>query len=327
MTKQYEILAAGECLVDFVRDANTAKIVLEGNPGGAPANVLAMAAKMGISTALVTKVGNDSFGDFLKNKVEEAGIDTFFVATDEAPTTLAIVSLDKSGNRSFSFYRNGTADVRLCIEDIPFETISSAGVFHFGSVSLTAEPSRTATLSAAKHAREQGVKVSFDPNLRPLLWDNPDEAKEQILRGLDLANLVKLSDEELFFLTGTDSIEEGIRILESRYSFDLLAVTCGPAGCVCQSGSLCLSGLTFDTDCIDTTGSGDAFWGACLGWLLENGKLDKTLSESELITLMDFCNAAGSLTATAMGAIPAMPNIDAIEECIRSVPRVIVPRG
>jgi len=142
-----------------------------------------------------------------------------------------------------------------------------------------------------------------------------------------LADLVKLSDEELFFLTGTNSMEEGIRILKSRYSFDLLAVTCGPAGCVCQTGSLCLRGLTFDTDCIDTTGSGDAFWGACLGWLIENDKLDKTLSESDLIALMDFCNAAGSLTATGMGAIPALPNIEAIRECIRNVPRLNVPRG
>jgi len=321
MTKQYDIIAAGECLVDFVSGMDEDKIMLEGNPGGAPANMLAMAARLGLSTAIAAKVGKDSFGAFLRKKIAEAGVDTAFLADDTAPTTLAIVSLDKTGNRSFSFYRNQTADVQLDTADLPLEAIAGAKIFHFGSVSLTAEPARTATLAAARHAKMNGVSVSYDPNLRPLLWGSLDEAKKMILEGMSLADLVKISDEELFFLTDAGSIEEGIEILWNAHPLALLAVTCGPKGCVCRAEAGTFSSPTYDTDCIDTTGSGDAFWGACLGWIIRREKLGRTLTQKELLELMDFCNAAGSLTATKRGAIPAMPSEEEIAACIREIPR------
>ena len=320
--KEYDIIAIGECLVDFVSGEKAGKLFMEGNPGGAPANVAAMASRLGFSTAMVAKLGKDSFGDFLYRQVKAAGVNTsHMVFTSEYPTTLAIVSLDETGNRSFSFYRGQTADIMLEEKDIPFEAIENSRILHFGSVSLTHQPSRQATLKAVRHAKAYNVLVSYDPNLRPLLWSNLDEARNIILEGLEFSDLVKLSEEELLFLTNTVSLEEGIEQLFNIYSMSLLAVTCGAKGCLCRTEAGLFSLKTFNVSCVDTTGAGDAFWGACLACYLDSPKSVQEYSADEVVSLMNFANAAGALATTQKGAIPAMPTRDAIEACIQTIPR------
>lgn len=326
MNKAYDIMALGECLVDFVCSESGGKLHLEGNPGGAPANVLAAAAKLGRSTAMVSKVGADHFGAFLRGHVQAAGIDTAYLLADPLhPTTLAIVRLDEAGNRDFTFYRDRTADVMLAREDLPLDAICAARVLHFGSLSLTCEPSRAATLAAVQAAKAAGVTVSYDPNLRPPLWPSLDAARTQLLAGLALADLVKVSEEELFFLTGAASLDAGAEALFRRFPLQLLAVTRGPAGCSLYTPTLRCAGATFDTPCVDTTGAGDAFWGAALAWLLEQERPPQALTPVDLAVLLDFANAAGSLATTKRGAIPAMPTREEIARCIATVPRLTVP--
>ena len=323
MARAFDIVAVGECLMDFVGEKQGEKIILEGNPGGAPANALAMAARLGLSTAMISKVGDDGFGAFLRGQIAAAGVDVEHVLRSaQHPTTLAMVQLDETGNRSFRFYRNQTADVMLRTDELPLELIRAAGVLHFGSVSLTCEPARSATLAAAREARAAGVCVSYDANLRPKLWESLAKAKEIILQGLLLADLVKLSDEELVFLSGCEELRKGLEELFERYPMKLLAVTLGPKGCMCRTQAGYFAAKTFDTKCIDTTGAGDAFWGATLGWTLTHGGEPERWGAREVNALMDFANAAGSLAATKKGAIPAMPCRADIEECIRAVPRL-----
>ncbi|WP_312641544.1 carbohydrate kinase [Hydrogenoanaerobacterium sp.] len=321
---KYDIIAVGECLIDFVsrKDDQGKRLVLEGNPGGAPANVLAMAAKLGLRTSFISKLGQDSFGDFLKDSIADAGVDTQnMIMTEKHPTTLAFVTLDSTGNRSFAFYRNQTADVMLTEQEIDYDEIAKARVFHFGSVSMSAEPARTATLQAAQYAHKQGVMVSYDPNLRELLWQSLREAKEVMLQGMQYANVVKVSDEELVVLTGTQDLEQGMRSLFEQYNLSLLAVTMGPKGCVCCCKAGVFSSKTFDVACVDTTGAGDAFWGACLYQILKNEKALDQYTARDMKQLMDFSNAAGSLTTTQKGAIPAMPTEEQIQDCIANTPR------
>lgn len=322
---QYDIIAIGECLVDFVCRRADGKLYMEGNPGGAPVNVLAMAAKLGLRTSVVSKVGRDDFGDFLSGHVKDAGVGTeYLLQSADYPTTLAIVQLDAGGNRSFTFYRDRTADVMLRTEELPLEEIRRARILHFGSVSLTCEPSRSATFAAAKAAREAGVCVSYDPNLRTLLWEDLQTAQKIILAGLELADLVKVSDEELLFLTGANTVESGMEQLFQQYPMRLLAVTMGPKGCVCRTEAGSFSAYTFDTPCVDTTGAGDAFWGAALGWILQNGMHPEHYSAPQMAEFLDFANAAGSLATTKTGAIPAMPNQNEIKACIAAVPRLVI---
>lgn len=322
MDYSLDVLAVGESLVDLLYREDETKVFLEGNPGGAPANVLAMLSQLGKKTALISAVGNDPFGGFLKTQIANAKIDTSQMLTLDFPTTLAVVSLDKTGNRSFNFYRNQTADVMLSPEHISPDSVKSAKILHFGAVSLPTEPSSSATLAAVDLAIKFGTMVSFDPNLRVPLWDNLDRAKKSILNGISKSNIVKLSEEELFFLTNTEDIKKGMQKLYKNYNLDLLAVTCGPDGCYCINENGCFYSETFDTNCIDTTGSGDAFWGAALSFILENEENPRSMGEKEIYKLMDFANAAGSLAATKLGAIPAMPSRQAIADCIKHTPRL-----
>ena len=325
MNNSYDIMALGECLVDFVCTESGGKLHLEGNPGGAPANVLAIAAKLGRSTALVSKVGADHFGAFLRRHLQAAGIGTGSLLQDPLhPTTLAIVRLDEAGNRDFTFYRDRTADVMLAREELPLDELCAARVLHFGSLSLTCEPARAATLAAVTAARAAGAVISYDPNLRPPLWPSLDAARTQLLAGLALADLVKVSEEELFFLTEAASLDAGAEALFARFPLRLLAVTRGPAGCILYTRTLRCAGATFDTPCVDTTGAGDAFWGAALTWLLEQDRPAEALTQADLAALLDFANAAGSLATTKHGAIPAMPTREEIARCIAAVPRLTV---
>lgn len=327
MEKKYDIVTVGELLVDVVaqQSADGEKVLLEGNPGGAPANVLAMASRLGRSTALIGKVGADGFGPFLTRAAAAAGIDVSGVVTDPIhPTTLAMVTLDATGNRSFGFYRSGTADVMLAPEELQLGLIDRCRIFHFGSVTLTAEPARSATFTAARYAREKGTPVSYDPNLRPPLWADLEEARQVIAQGMELADIAKVSDEELFFLLGEGPLEARALELAEKYRLKLLMVTMGPKGCLCAVGGRTCRAHTFDTPCIDTTGAGDAFWGATLTQLLEAGCPPEELTGPQIESLMDFSNAAGSLATTKKGAIPAMPDRQAILDCIKTTPRLVV---
>ncbi len=325
MNQQYDIVAIGECLVDFVCTQADGKLYMEGNPGGAPMNVLAMAAKFGFSTAMVSKVGHDRFGNFLNEHIKAANVNAEYVLQSENyATTLAIVQLDDTGNRSFTFYRDHTADVMLQTDELPLKEICAAKILHFGSVSLTCEPSRTSTLEAVRAAKQAGVCISYDPNFRPLLWDNVELARSEILAGLKLADIVKISDEELVFLTGDQNLESAAEQLFHAYPMRLLAVTMGPKGCFSLTEAGKSFSDTFNTPCVDTTGAGDAFWGATLAWLLKNNCQPEKLSADQMAGLLDFANAAGSLTTTKKGSIPAMPSQKEIEACIVDTPRLII---
>ena len=321
--KRYDVIALGESLIDFVCAQENGSLKMTGNPGGAPANVLAMLARLGHKTALVSKVGRDAFGGFLRAEFAKAGIDTGYLLSDpQHPTTLAIVQLDAAGNRSFSFYRDRTADVMLSEQELPFAALADTEILHFGSLSLTAEPARSATFAAVRAARAAGALISYDPNLRPPLWRDLDEARALLRRGLEEADLVKISEEEVEFLTGAKEVHQGARLLCGESRATLLAVTRGAGGTLFCSGGLQAEANTFDTACVDTTGAGDASWGAALAWLLEHGAARRALSAAELAEIMDFANGAGSLATTRYGAIPAMPERAEILECIAKTPRL-----
>lgn len=324
---KFDIVATGECLLDVFAEKSPdgRSMLLKGNPGGAPVNVLAQAAKLGLKTAYISKLSKDVFGAFLKSELDKAGIDTGgVVLTDSYPTTLAIVSLDHNGNRSFDFYREKTADVMLEKDEIDYELIRNAEIFHFGSVSMSAEPSRSATLAAAEEAKKSGVAVSFDPNLRPPLWKDMNEAREMIIRGLKMADYVKVSDEELVFLTGHDNIEKGIMEVYDEFNLKFLVVTLGPKGSICCVNHRVLREPAFDVKTVDTTGAGDSFWGAALYQLIANKKDVSSYSDNELCELLRFSNAAGSVTTTVKGAINAMPDMEGILACIKNVPRLMM---
>lgn len=311
----YDVVALGESLIDFTPDGHNdmGMRLFSRNPGGAPANVLAMYARLGGKTAFIGKVGDDGFGRFLRDTLAQAGIHTGGMRlTGACGTTLAFVQLDESGDRSFSFYRKPGADILLEAEEVDLALVESCGVFHFGSVSLTDEPCRSATLYGARRARAAGAVISYDPNYRPLLWDSEARAVAEMTAALDLADIVKVSEEEMVLLTGRTDLEEGARALMA-HGAALVLVTRGPEGAwfLARGGR----GLVpaYPVHAVDTTGSGDAFLGALL-WRL-GGKSAADLgriSQGEWEGHVAFANAAGGLTATKKGAIPALPSEEEI---------------
>lgn len=319
MKNKYDIAAIGECLIDCVPSGkNELGINLFGaNPGGAPANVLAMFSKLGGNTAFIGKVGKDSFGELLRQNLKNANIDdTGLISDEKYNTTLAFVHLNDKGDRSFSFYRKNCADVMLKYEEIPNGILENTRFFHFGSVSLTDEPSRTATLKSAEKAKQSGCIITYDPNYRPLLWENIGAAKEEMLKGALLADIVKVSDEEMTILTDETDFFRGSQKLLTMGA-NLVFVTLGEKGAFyCNKTA---NGLlrAFDVQTVDTTGAGDAFFGAVL-WKLKDKTKEQisNLSDSELKEIVLFGNAAGSLTTTKKGAIPAMPNYNSVCELI-----------
>ncbi len=313
---KYDIVAIGDILIDFVNltKAGDGAVALSGNAGGAPANVLCAAAKLGLKTVFIGRVGRDAFGAFLKRTLDGAGVDTSALVEGEEPTTLAMVSLDETGDRSFSFYRNGTADVSLQESDVDMRLVADARMFHFGAVSLTDEPARTATFAAVTAARQAGVPVSFDPNYRPLLWRNRDEAVAMMKKGASLADYLKVSDEEAVLLTGERDMKAAARALLAQCGAKLAAVTMGPGGCIGAAGNACVHVPAYDVPCVDTTGAGDAFWGAALSRILRL-PAGAVLDEETLRGVLCFANAAGSLVTTRYGAIPAMPDERAVLAC------------
>lgn len=321
----YDVTALGELLIDFTPHgtSNKGHLLFECNPGGAPANVLAAVAKLGKKTAFIGKVGMDAFGDLLKQSLEKKNIDVLGLKqTPEYPTTLAFIHLSPTGDRSFSFYRNPSADTMLEAAEVNTEGIKASKIFHFGSVSMTTEPTRSATLAAIKVARDAGCFLSYDPNIRPLLWHSPEEAKRVILSCMEACDVLKLSLEEMLFLSGTENLEEATLDLYNRYQIPLIFITMGKEGSFYRANGWTGKVAAFDVKTIDTTGAGDAFVGAVLYQLLEKNKDLQSFHQTELNDILLFASAASSLATTQYGAMGAMPDLDAIQECMTSIPKL-----
>ncbi len=311
----YDVVALGELLIDFTANGTSEQGngLFEANPGGAPCNVLSMLTRLGRHTAFVGKVGEDIFGRLLKATIEEVGIDSAGLVLDaSANTTLAFVQNAPDGDREFSFYRDPGADELLCPEELPLEMLGQTRIFHFGSLSLTREPSRSATRAAVEAARAGGALVSFDPNLRASLWKSLDTAKEQMLWGCSVCGLLKIAEEELEFLTGCKEIGEGAAQLREQFpNIQLLLVTRGKQGSIAFWKELMVSQPTYlQIKAVDTTGAGDTFCGCCLHFVLEYGL--EQLNEERLTGMLRFANAAASLITTKKGAIRSMPELDAV---------------
>lgn len=307
--KKYDVTALGELLVDFTMNGMSTRQnpLFEANPGGAPCNVLAMLQKLNRSTAFIGKVGNDSFGKMLKDTVSAQGINTDnLLMDDKVPTTLAFVHTAPDGDRSFSFYRNPGADMMLRADEVNLEIINSSKIFHFGTLSMTEPNIEETTKIAVAQAKKAGAIISFDPNLRPPLWDSLETANEKIRYGLSQCDILKISDDEIEFLTGTDDIDEGIQRIREVFDIKLVCATMGKRGSKAYYKNIkveCAPFLREDT--IETTGAGDTFMACVLNAVLENG-LDN-LGEQELYNMLEFANAASSIITTKKGALKVMP--------------------
>ncbi|MDD5863779.1 MAG: carbohydrate kinase [Firmicutes bacterium] len=310
-----DVVALGELLIDFT----CASVDAEGyptmvaHPGGAPANFLAAITKFGGKTALIGKVGTDAFGKMLTGTLKKADIETRgIVAADDVFTTLAFVTLDETGNREFSFSRKPGADTCLNFDEVDLSLIDEAKVFHFGTLSLTDEPARSATYKAVAYARSRGKLITYDPNLRKPLWKSLEEAKQQILWGLGQADVVKISDEEVEFLFGL-GVEQGAKYIFDNFGVKLLFVTCGPDGCFFKNanGEGKVPGLT-DIQVVDTTGAGDIFGGSAVWKLLQTGKAPEELTEQELREIVTFACTSAGLSTTKSGGISSVPAYETV---------------
>lgn len=311
----FDCIALGEVLIDFTPagKSETGEVRFEQNPGGAPANVLSALAKLGKRTAFIGKVGNDQFGHYLHSVLQKNKINTDSVAfTEDINTTLAFVHLNDQGDRSFSFYRNPGADMMLRESEIDLEMIANSSIFHFGSISMTHEPSASATLKAVAFAKENGLLISYDPNLRVNLWSDLNHAKNMIEMGLKYADILKISEEELEFITGTKDLTKGSEYIFSHFSTKLIFVTLGSKGCFYRLGHEIGKCSGYEIESIDTTGAGDAFLAGVLYQIIENNKVITDLSLKDVEQMVSFANAVGALATTKKGAIPAMPTLEEI---------------
>ena len=314
--KRYDVAALGELLIDFTESGFSAQgnPMLEVNPGGAPCNVLAMLRKLGRNCAFLGKVGNDSFGKLLRETVNSCGIETKgLLYDDEIPTTLAFVHTLAGGEREFSFYRKPGADIRLSKEDLDMEILKNCRIFHFGSLSLTDEPCRTATACALSTAKAAGAWISFDPNLREPLWKELQDAKTEIAWGLARTDILKISDNELLFMTGKEDFDEGVRVLRTQYpNLRLIFVTAGEGGSFAYyEGLRVFAPIIVMENTIEKTGAGDTFCGCALNGVLEHGL--ENWNEAELLKLLQFANAAAAIITTRKGAIRSMPELSEIK--------------
>ncbi len=309
-------LCIGELLIDFV--STTPDVTLAEAPGfvkapgGAPANVAVGLAKLGMDAGFIGKVGVDAFGDFLRETLQQNSVNTDYLIADEGTrTTLAFVATRSDGMKDITFYRHPGADIQLSPDEIDTGYLESAELFHYGSVSLSHSPSREATLHAIQSAKAGGARLSYDPNLRLMLWDNANDAKHWIWEVMPYADIVKLSEEEWEFVTGDAGLEHGIdRIL--RRGVKLIVVTLGERGCYYTNGIT--NGFVdgFIVDVVDPLGAGDAFVAAMLTQLMPHADL-LALERARLDEIMRYANAAGALATQKVGVIPALPTPSDIE--------------
>ena len=320
MKKKYDVVALGELLIDFTDNgiSGQGNTIFEANPGGAPCNVLAMLQKLGNKTAFIGKVGKDIFCTKLKEVLKEVGIDTSGLVMDKkVRTTLAFVQTLKGGDRDFSFYRNPGADMMLEEGDINNSLIKNCKIFHFGTLSMTHKGVRKATKKAIKKAKESGALISFDPNLRPPLWESLDDAKKQVEYGLGQCDILKISDNEIQWFTGEKDFDKGIKKLQDRYSIKLIVLSMGKDGSRAYYKNLRVEKPAFvQKNTIETTGAGDTFGGCCLNFILKYG-LDN-MDQEKLEKMLTFANAAASLITTKKGALRVMPTKDEVKDFIKA---------
>ncbi len=319
--EKFDVVALGELLIDFTENglSDQGNPLLEANPGGAPCNVLSMLANFGRKTAFIGKVGNDGFGNLLEKAIVEQGISAEGLKKDnEIHTTLALVLKLANGDRDFAFYRNPGADVNLKPEEIDENLIKGSRLFHFGSLSLTDEPARSATIKAISLAKENGLLISFDPNLREPLWPTLDAAKEQIDYGMKQADIMKISDNEIQWFTGKEDFDEGIKYLQENYpNLKMICLSMGPDGSRAYCNGLRVEAPAFlQKGTIETTGAGDTFCAGMLNSVLEYGI--ENLDEEKLKKMLITANAAASIVTTRKGALRVMPTVEEIEAFIAS---------
>ncbi|HEX2938577.1 MAG TPA: carbohydrate kinase [Ruminiclostridium sp.] len=315
-----DVIALGEILIDFTPSgfSGSGNPVFERNPGGAPANVLALLSKLGVSTEFIGKAGDDIFGRELKDILSDSGIGTEgLILSKQYNTTLAFVELDKSGDRSFGFVRNFGADKMLTPADVKLSLLDSSKIFHFGGVSLTDEPSRTATLKTAEEAKKRGLTITYDPNYREPLWKNKNTAIEILRAGLTLSDVVKVSDDECRMLSETEDLNEGARRIARDYGVKLLFITLGAQGSAYFYNGVYKKQPAFRVDTIDTTGAGDAFFGGILYSFIKSGKKTEELTVGDIDRFTMFASAAGALVTTKKGALLSMPTKSEIENFLK----------
>jgi len=318
MDKRFDVIALGELLIDFTMNGQSEQgnSMFEACPGGAPCNVLAMLNKLGKKTAFIGKVGKDQFGRLLRDTLDAIEIDTSrLYVDDQINTTLAFVHTFPDGDREFSFYRNPGADMMLSEADVDEEFLKSAKIFHFGTLSMTHETVRKATKKALKTAKESGMLISFDPNLREGLWSSLELAKEQMEYGFGFCDILKISDNEIQFVSGKEDYDEGIRYLQEKYRIPLIVLTLGKAGSRAYYQGMRVEGSSYPQDnTVDTTGAGDTFCGSILNYVLEHGM--EALTEAQLAQMLSFANGAAALITTKKGAIRSMPEKEEVQRLI-----------
>ena len=318
MAKKYDVIALGELLIDFTMNGQSEQgnNMFEACPGGAPCNVLALLNKMGKKTAFIGKVGKDQFGALLRDTITEAGIDASNLMVDEnVNTTLAFVHTFPDGDREFSFYRNPGADMMHTADEVNPEVVKDTKVFHFGTLSMTHEGVREATKKAVETAKANGCLVSFDPNLRPPLWSSLDLAKEQMEYGFGKCDILKISDNEIQFVSGKEDYDEGITYLQETYNIPLILLTMGKDGSRAYYKGMRVERPGFSVKAIETTGAGDTFCGSSLNYLVDHDF--ENLTEEQLGEMLTFANAAAALVTTKKGAIKAMPVKEEVLELIQ----------
>lgn len=317
--KRYDVTALGELLIDFTENgvSGQGNPIYEANPGGAPCNVLAMLAKLERKTAFIGKVGQDIFGNRLKEILAETGIDISNLVMDkDVRTTLAFVETFPDGDRDFSFYRNPGADMMLREDEVNEDILRDTKIFHFGTLSMTHEEVRQATKKAVETAKAAGAVLSFDPNLREPLWNSLEEAKEQTAYGLSRCDFLKISDNEIRWFTGEEDFDAGIRKLREQYDIPLIVLSMGKDGSRAYYKDLRVEVAPFlQENTIETTGAGDTFGACCLHYVLQCGL--NGFDEDSLQEMLVFANAAASIITTRKGALRVMPAMNEIQELIK----------
>ncbi|OHX45829.1 aminoimidazole riboside kinase [Cytobacillus oceanisediminis] len=308
------VLCLGEALIDFI-PLDSDNSTYQKAPGGAPANVSVGVSKLGGKAAFIGKVGDDVLGRFLKDTLKGYGVHTQYMKlTDEARTGITFVTLEPSGERDFSFYINPSADSFLNKDEIDWSIFEEYKIFHFGSISLIHEPSRTAALQAVKRAREKNMLISYDPNLRLGLWGSEERAKAEIMATLPYADILKISEEELTFLTGCNDMEEGISRLPEN---QLTIVTLGSDGCIFRYKDEIGKVPTLPYKVVDTTGAGDAFVSGLLYCINESPKALEEYSHNEMAFMIRFANVSGGLAVTRKGAMTGLPCLDEVQDILK----------
>ena len=326
----FDIVALGELLIDFTTCgiSEQGNRLLEANPGGAPGNFLAMLARLGFRTAMIAKVGHDQFGRDLRRTLEECGIDTRHILLDPGHnTTLAFVHNDEHGDRDFSFYRNPGADMMLTADEIDPGIFRHTKAFHFGTISMTHPGVRAATLRALHLAQENECLISFDPNIRPPLWNSMEEAAEQLHTGLSACHIAKLSAEELQLATGIDNTgEAALAILRQYPGIRFLSATMGKQGSTAYCGGHRIHADTYTSvPAIDTTGAGDTYGACILGQILCHGI--GNLTPETVTGILLFANAAATIVTTRRGALRVMPSPQEIASFMETHPAPATSSG